>query len=348
MGARLGRGLRSVLAGPLLFGALTTVSLAEASALTAGTAEASTTSLFGSTGTGYISNATTVPANAMGPTYQIIGASRADSLVAGGLSQTVANYYFNQPKAFMTNGANGHSPHFTVAHIAEAHARYPLASQTWLFNSYGSNYLTKQPGILGVFGHGGIYGPGRANPRGLSMVQYDPEGQASNGTPRAECGALEKGNLSYVKAAIALVHAKGLRLLLTPSIDVGMVGNEGGFPNKYATWLKQHRGLWSAAGEDYYSIQSQQAEGTPYFRSFVQQAIAQSRAAAPLVPVGIGIGINPHSPPTVITTSILVGAYHTGIVNNAAGFWHNVEIGVNANVPVSVYVNFLNHEYAIR
>ena len=288
------------------------------------------------------------PASATGPTYQIIGASKAASLVAAGLPETVANYFFNQPKAFMTSGANGHSPSFAVAHIAGAHAKYPLASQTWLFNSYGSNYLTKQPGIFGVFGPGGIYGPGRANPKGLSVVQYDPEGQASNGTPQAECDALGKGNLSYMKAAIAIVHAKGLRFLLSPSIDVGMVGNERGFPNKYATWLNQHRGLWSAAGEDYYSIQSQQAEGTQYFAPFVQRAVRQSRAAAPLVPVGIGIGINPNNPPTVITTSILVGAYYTGTAYNAAGFWHNVEIGVNANVPVSVYVNFFNYEYAIR
>ena len=296
----------------------------------------------------HVSGAAAGPAT--NPPFQIIGAGRVAALTglaSGALSPAAANYFFDQPNALVVTGANGQSVAATVSHIAGIHAKYPLASPTWLFNSYGPNYLTNQPGILGVFGPGGPYGPGMPNPPGLSVVQYDPEGQISNGTPQAECDALNAGNLSYVKAAIALVHAKGLRFLLSPSVDVGMTGGSGSYPTKYATWINQDRGAWAAAGEDFYSIQSQQAEGTPYFATFVSQAIAESKWAAPKVPIGIGIGINPHNPPTVITTPILMDAYNTGIRDGAAGFWHNVEVGVNANVPTSVYASYFTQLYAL-
>ena len=290
-----------------------------------------------------------IAAQAAPQPFQIIGSSKLLDLTrlsTGALPQAVANFFFDRPQAFITSGANGKSVAYAVSHVAYSHRSYPLASQTWLFNSYGPNYLTKQPGIRGVFGPGGPYGPGRPNPPGLSVVQYDPEGQASNGTPQAECGALNAGNLGYVRAAIALVHAKRLKFLFSPSVDVGMQGPAGSYPTKYTTWIHQDRGAWAAAGEDFYSIQSQQAEGTPVFASFVAQAIAQSKSAAPQVPVGIGIGINPSNPPTVITTKILMDAYNTGIQDGAAGFWHNVELGVNADVPASIYVVFFNLLYA--
>ena len=35
------------------------------------------------------------------------------------------------------------------------------------------------------------------------------------------------------------------------------------------------------------------------------------------------------------------------VKNGADGFWQNVELGVNANVPASVYVDFLTRLYAI-
>ena len=275
------------------------------------------------------------------PTYQIIGAAKLNALVAGGLPQATANYLFNIPKAFIAVGANGDPASLALSDAAKVRAGYPNATGTWLFNSYGPNWLTKNPGILGTFGPGGAYGPGKPNPANLAAVMYDPEGQASNGTPQAECDALEAGNLGTLKAAIALVHAKGLKFLFTPSADVGMLGSEGGFPNKYITWLRQNRGAWAAAGEDYYSIQSQQAEGTSIFVPFIQFAMALAHAAAPNVVTFIGIGINPHVPPTVITTRILRDAYRTGLAFGAGGFWQNVQRHTGANVSVSVYVHFL-------
>ena len=275
------------------------------------------------------------------PTYQIIGIAKLNALVAGGLPQATADYFFNIPKAYIAVGANGDPASLALSDAAKVHAGYPNATGTWLFNSYGPNWLTKNPGILGTFGPGGVYGPGMPNPANVSAVMYDPEGQTSNGTPQAECDALEAGDLSTLKAAIALVHAKGLKFLFTPSADVGMRGSQNGYPNKYYTWLVQDRGAWAAAGEDYYSIQSQQAEGTPLFVPFLKAAMVQVAAAAPHEVTFIGIGINPHNPPTVITPQILRIAYNAGRAFGAGGFWQNVQRNTGANVPVSVYVQFL-------
>ena len=61
MKTRIRRGLRTALAGSLLFGGLTTVSLAVASALTESAASASTVSLFTSSGTGVQTTVSAVP-----------------------------------------------------------------------------------------------------------------------------------------------------------------------------------------------------------------------------------------------------------------------------------------------
>ena len=148
-------------------------------------------------------------------------------------------------------------------------------------------------------------------------MSYDPEGPA-NGTPPDETAALEAGNTKFIQQAAALVHAHGLKFFLIGSIDAGMVSHERKFPTKYDTWLAQHRGAWAAIpGVDLYSIQSQQAEGTPSFAPFVTAAVKQARTAAPNTPIDIGIGINPHNPPTVITAAMIREAYDCGVAVGA-------------------------------
>lgn len=264
------------------------------------------------------------------------------TLLSGGLSPAQATSLFDNPHTFIDSGANGGSVSQTVTAIATSHADYPDATENWLFNSFGNNYLTGAPGIEGVFGPGGVYGPGKALPPYLGSVSYDPEGQKSNGTPDAECAALEAGDTSYVAQAAAIVHARGLKFLFTPSVDVGMSSAESRpWNQKYSTYLAQHRGAWAAVpGVDLFAIQSQQAEGTPTFDSFVASALAEAKAAAPEVPDIVGLGINPHTPPTAITTADIVSAFDAARADGAAGYWHNVESG-NAGVPPSVYVGFL-------
>ncbi len=273
----------------------------------------------------------------------MISMAHVNALLTGGLTRAQADLYFNNPKTFMNSGANGGSVSATVGQIAMAHAAFPDASQNWLFNSLGPNELTGAPGIDGVFGPGGVYGPGTTLPPYLASVSYDPEGQSSNGTPQSECDALEQGDLSDVTQAASLVHARGLKFLFTPSVDVGMSGSQARpYPNKYSTYLSQRRGAWAATpGVDVFAIQSQQAEGTPLYGSFVASALAQAHAAAPSVPVLVGLGINPHNPPTAISAPMLVSAFELAQADGAAGYWQNVETG-NANVPPSVYSAFFD------
>ena len=273
----------------------------------------------------------------------MISMAHVNALLTGGLTRALADLYFNNPKTFMNSGANGGSVSATVGQIAMAHAAFPDASQNWLFNSFGPNELTGAPGIDGVFGPGGVYGPGTTLPPYLASVSYDPEGPTSNGTPQSECDALEEGDLSDVTQAALLVHARGLKFLFTPSVDVGMSGSQARpYPNKYSTYLSQRRGAWAATpGIDVFAIQSQQAEGTPLYGSFVASALAQAHAAAPSVPVLVGLGINPHNPPTAISTPMLVSAFALAQADGAAGYWQNVETG-NANVSPSVYSAFFD------
>jgi hypothetical protein len=260
------------------------------------------------------------------PTYWMFSLGHLKTLEAAGMSPTVAKSFADTPNSIF-NLTVGHQ---TTAKVATIHAAYPLAQVDALFNS--------EADIAAAFA-------ARTIPPGLQAIAYDPEGIAA--TPLAEQAALGAGDTSYVSRAIALAHSHGLKLYFIPSVDVGMTGGQGSYPTKYTTWLSEHRGRWAALGEDLYSIQSQQAEGTPTFAGFVPTALAQAHAAAPGVPIDIGIGINPHNPPTCITTQEIIQAYDIGRVNGAAGYWNNVETGVNCNVPTSVYVAFFKDLYLL-
>jgi hypothetical protein len=273
---------------------------------------------------GVLAVATAARTAAPPPTYWMFSPGHLDDLIAAGMSQAEANYFANTPTTIF-NLTVGHQD---AAHVASVHSRYPLAQIDALFNS--------EADIANAFATNAL-------PAGLNAIAYDPEGIAA--TPTAEQTALGNGDTHYVTDAINLAHSHGLKLYFIPSADVGMTGGQGGFPNKYTTWLNEHRGAWAGLGEDVYSIQSQQAEGTPTFASFVPAALSQTHAAAPNVPTNVGIGVNPHNPPTCTTTQNIIDAYDTGQANGASGYWNNVESGVNCNVPLSVYVAFFNYLY---
>lgn len=258
-------------------------------------------------------------------------------LLSAGLPAAVAEYFFDRPTALLNLGANGGA--VTASQVAAIHRAWPHARIGWLFNSFGTNTLTGHPGIQEAISSGSV-------PAGISYIQYDPEGPG-NGTPVAETAALERGDTSYVRQAAALAHSGGWQFFFTPSVHVGMTPEEGRYPARYSTWLSQHRGRWAAVpGIDMYSIQSQQAEGTPTFATFVAAALAEAHAAASRVPVDVGIGINPSDPPTAISTADLLNAYNVAAHDGAAGYWNNVETGVGADVPPRVYVAFFEQLYA--
>lgn len=268
----------------------------------------------------------------------MISPGHIQTLSNAGLSPTIVDYFFNQPKALIGIGANGAL--VTTSDVEQVRLRYPRASIGYFFNSFGRNAATGAPGIEQTLTSDSL-------PAGITYIQYDPEDGVRNGTPQNESAALEAGDTSYVAQAAALAHQHGLLFIFTPSVDVGMTASESAYPMKYTTWLKQDRGAWAAIpGVDLYSIQSQQAEGTPIFTSFVPAALAQAQLAALLTPIDIGIGINPNNPPTAITTAEIISAFRIGQTNGAAGYWNNVETGAGANVPAAVYVKFFQQLYA--
>jgi hypothetical protein len=241
-------------------------------------------------------------------------------------------------------------------------------------NSFGTNTYDNTPGFQGMFANNAAL-----LPAGLSSVQYDPEDPA-NGTPTCETEVLDNtpdsscpypdpgtdpDPMYYATQAAALVHARGLKFLFTPSIDAGMTASQGG-ANKYCSWLAQDRGEWAkTSGADIYSIQSQQIEGLyspqaptvqqcpansstdyPSYDSFSQAAVAQAKAASD-IPIFIGIGINPAHPATAITTQNILDAYNEGITIGAAGYWNNVE-NQGAGVSPSIYVDFFQDLYNLK
>ena len=269
--------------------------------------------------------ATSAQAAAPPGTFWMWSQGHLDDLIAAGMSQAEAVSFAGTPTSIFNLSVGNQD----ASHVASIKAAYPNARVDALFNS--------EADIANAFASNAL-------PAGLSAIAYDPEGIPQ--TPVSEQAALGSGDTHYVAQAIALAHSHGLALYFIPSADVGMTGGQGGFPNKYSTWLSERRGNWAALGEELYSIQSQQAEGTPTFAMFVPAAIAQAHSAAPSVPTDVGIGINPHNPPTCITTQNILDAYNIAIQAGASGFWNNVESGVNCNVPDAVYTQFFNTLYS--
>jgi hypothetical protein len=134
MGVRRGRSLRAVLAGSLLFGGLTTVSLAAASTLTEGTAAAGTGWPFASSGTGP-ETYPTVPAVPSGVCFvevTAIGGAGGGGSANGG-----------------SGGAGG-----------STYARIPVTPGEQLAVDVGGAGGNSVPGITGITGNGGNGGAG--------------------------------------------------------------------------------------------------------------------------------------------------------------------------------------------
>ena len=258
-------------------------------------------------------------------TYWMWSPGHLKKLITAGMSRAEADFFANS-RTTIFNLTVGHQD---AAHVAAVKSSYPNATIDVLFNSEAALATALATNSL---------------PAGVTAVAYDPESIPE--TPAAEQSALGSGDTHFVTDAIHLAHSHGYKLFFVPSTDVGMTGSQAGFPNKYTTWLSEDRGTWANLGEDLYSIQSQQAEGTSVFGSFVPAAVAQVRKSNGAIPVDVGIGINMHSPPTCITTQNLLDAYNVSIAAGATGFWNNVESGVNCNVPVSVYVQFFDDLYS--
>ena len=157
---------------------------------------------------------------------------------------------------------------------------------------------------------GGQLGPG------IYGVLYDPE--AWSFTPPAE----QRDPVSAAARAAAMAHAHGLRLIVTPALNLGPVLSPGARGPRWRTFLSLRLAARLAKVADVIEFQAQSLErdaGT--YASFVRTAAAQARTANPAISVLAGLSTNPPGAPVdgpQLTAA--VGATRSMV----AGYWLNI------------------------
>ncbi|MHB8681192.1 MAG: hypothetical protein ACYDA2_03745 [Acidimicrobiales bacterium] len=154
-----------------------------------------------------------------------------------------------------------------------------------------------------------------AIPHGIDAILYDNEMWLH--TPTAE----QRDPALYMAMAAEAVHAKGLKFIAAPAVNLVNVGGAGtGSP--YDRYIARGLPAAAAAHADIVDIQAQRAEGsTEQFASFVRNAVAQARAANPTATVLVGISTNPSG---VTISASQLDAAAQAVVTLADGFWLNI------------------------
>jgi len=251
---------------------------------------------------------TTAPASSTAPTSPIttqpaVGSTGkpvwivADWALAdmkkAGLSPSLMTYFFDNPQTYL------------IVHSGEAKmdTALPGATRVQRFTSF--------PALQAAISQGTLL-------PGVSAVMYDNE--AWSFTPPNE-----KANpVQYALQAETLAHQHNLKFVFTPAVNLAMLGPAANPSlDKYANYLAQDMAAGSRAS-DVFDIQSQQAEGTPQFASFVHQAVAQARAANPGAILTAGIGPNPGG--RAVTATQVLDALQSARAD-VSGFWLNLPAG---------------------
>lgn len=147
-------------------------------------------------------------------------------------------------------------------------------------------------------------------------VLYDPE--AWSFTPQAE----QRDPVSAAARAAAVAHAHGLRLIVTPALNLSTVLSPGAKGPRWRTFLSLRLAGQLSRVADVIEFQAQSLErdvGT--YASFVQAAASQARAARPAISVLAGLSTNPPGAPVdgpQLTAAI--GASRSMV----AGYWLNI------------------------
>jgi hypothetical protein len=125
-------------------------------------------------------------------------------------------------------------------------------------------------------------------PSGTFGVLYDPEAWVF--TPLAE----QQNPVQAAKAAAAVAHAHGLRLIVTPAIDLAGVLDPSGTGPEWRQFLDLDLVGRLAKVADVVELQAQSLEqDTRVYTAFVQAAAAQANAARPGVDLLGGLSTNP-------------------------------------------------------
>lgn len=151
---------------------------------------------------------------------------------------------------------------------------------------------------------------------GVYGVLYDPE--AWSFTPQAE----QRDPVSAAARAAAVAHAHGLRLIVTPALNLSTVLSPGAKGPRWRTFLSLRLAGQLSRVADVIEFQAQSLErdaGT--YASFVQAAASQARAARPAISVLAGLSTNPPGAPVdgpQLTAAI--SASRSVVV----GYWLNI------------------------
>lgn len=159
-------------------------------------------------------------------------------------------------------------------------------------------------------------------------VLYDPEAWAF--TPAGE----QRDPVAAASQAAQAAHSKGLRLVVTPALNLTTVLGSGSSSSRSGPRWQQFLDLRLIAHlaqvADVVELQAQSLErDTATYTSFVRQAAAQARAARAGVTVLAGLSSNPPGPP--------VTSQHLADVIRATrslvdGYWLNIP-GQGARCP---------------
>ncbi len=210
-----------------------------------------------------------------------------------GLSPSLVSYFFDNPGTYL------------IVHSGEAKvdAAVPRATRVERFTSYASLQAAVSQGSLLP---------------GVSAVMYDNE--AWSFTPPNE----QADPMQYAALAEAIAHQHHLKVILTPAANLSKLSPTANSAlDKYGNYLAQQLATGSRYA-DVFDIQSQQAQGTPQFATFVGQAVGQAKAANPRAIVMAGIGPNPGG--RSVTSAQILDALQS-VRTQVSGFWLNLPAG---------------------
>ena len=210
-----------------------------------------------------------------------------------GLPSNLVTYFFDNPGTYL------------IVHSGKAKvdAAIPKATRVERFTSYATLQAAVSQGSLMP---------------GVSALMYDNE--AWSFTPPSE----QSNPMQYAAQAETLAHQHHLKIIFAPAANLAELGAAAnGAMDKYGNYLAQHLATGSRVS-DVFDIQSQQAEGTPQFASFVDQAVGQARDANPGAILMAGIGPNPGGR-TVTSTQVLDALQ--SVRTQVSGFWLNLPAG---------------------
>jgi len=289
----------TVMVAALCTSAVVLCSCASGSGAPRANAPRTTTATTATTTTAPSTSAASTPAPAASGPYWLIEDFTLALLQRNGLPTSTITRLFNSPRTLLIV-----RPHGTAAD-----ALVPLATKVQSFASF----TTMQAAILDA----------TIEP-GVKFVLYDNEAWAS--TPSDEKAA----PFTFAARALALAHAHGLQMIFTPAANLSPILNRtftasnqlGSGQGKFSGYLDLNMAGQGAAASDVVEIQGQQAEDEPGFTTFVSQAAAQARAAAPshLVLLGITTSIPGSGPVAAATLTGVVAATRSTV----DGYWLNI------------------------